>query len=159
MCNVPLYIKNEVYNLTRTRVGRYTHSMQIKFQEDCNEQKNMHTIKHRFITVFTRTCHWPVSWDGWIQSKPLHSISQVNANALEYIKLCTLFERWYHLDLWVCAFILILSFCFGCCLSLGSSWRSQLLCHVQFYLTARTVLNRCAKAINVVCLYVDIKQS
>jgi hypothetical protein len=82
-------------------VVRYTCSIQIKLQEYCNEQKNMHTIKNRFITVFTRACHWPLSWAGWIQSIPLHTISKVNANALEYIKLCTLFERWYHLDLCV----------------------------------------------------------
>jgi hypothetical protein len=90
-------------------VGRYTCTMQIKLQEDCNEQKNMHTIKHKFITVFTRACHWPVPWAGWIQSKLLHTISQVNANALEYIKVCTLFERWYYLDL-----------CFNVCLYFNS---------------------------------------
>ena len=86
-------------------MGRYTCSIQIKFQKDCNEQKNMRVIKHMFIAVFTRAWHWPVFWAGWIQSKPLHTISQVNANALEYIKLCTLFERLYHLDL-----------CFNVCL-------------------------------------------
>jgi len=69
--------------------------------------KKIYTLKHRFITVFTRACHWPVSWAGWIQSKPLHTISQVNANALESIKLCTLFERWYHLD---CCFNVCLYF-------------------------------------------------
>jgi hypothetical protein len=144
MCNVPLYIKNEVYNLTRTRVGRYTCSMQIKFQEDCNEQKNMHAIEHRFITVFTRACHWPVSWDGWIQSKPLHTISHVNASALEYIKLYILFERWYHLDL-----------CLNVCLYFNSIFLFWMLFIPGFQLQSVTsscsVLSNCKNCPEQMC--------
>jgi len=30
----------------------------------------------RFITLFTRFCHWSLSWTRWIQSTHSHSISQ-----------------------------------------------------------------------------------
>lgn len=33
-----------------------------------------------FITVFTRTCHWTLSWVSWVQITSLHLISNVYFN-------------------------------------------------------------------------------
>jgi hypothetical protein len=43
----------------------------------------------RFITVFTRTRHWSLSWARWIQSTPSHTVSLRSILMLtSYLRLC-----------------------------------------------------------------------